>query len=90
MDYMRKTIIYFIGLALKLALWTLVLGIGWYVYQRGSDQALEDVGWVWGLFEAYSAEGQKVGKSKARQKETEQWKHGHAGRATGRARNRGW
>ena len=66
---MRKTIVYWVSVAIKLALWVVVAVVGVYVYQRGVEQSVEDFGWVWGLLAGLGEEGQRVGGRKAAYKE---------------------
>lgn len=66
---MRKTVVYWIGVAIKLAMWSTIAGVGFYVYQRGMEQSVEDFGWVWGLLQGLGEEGQRVGSRKASYKE---------------------
>lgn len=69
LDYMRKTIMYWVSVAIKLALWVVVAVVGVYVYQRGLEQSVEDFGWVWGLLAGLGEEGQRVGGRKAAYRE---------------------
>ena len=69
LDYMRRTIIYWISLAIKLALWASVAAVGLYVYQRGVEQSFEDFGYVVGFLQGLGEEGQKVGGAKAKYRE---------------------
>ncbi len=83
---LRRTIMYWISLAMKLVLWAAVAGMGIYVYNRGVEQTVEDVGWVVGLFAGLEEEGQRVGQRKA------QGRRGQArnlGKKTPRGRTRG-
>jgi hypothetical protein len=69
LDYMRKTIVYWIGLAIKMVLWVTVAAVGFYVYYRGIEQSMEDFGWVWGFLQGLGEEGQRVGGRKANYRE---------------------
>ena len=69
LDYMRRTILYWIGLAIRLGLWVAIGGLGLYVWQRGFDQSVEDFGYIWGFLQGLGYEGERVGGQKARGKE---------------------
>ena len=66
---MRRTILYWIGLAIRLGLWVAIGGLGLYVWQRGFDQSVEDFGYIWGFLQGLGYEGERVGGQKARGKE---------------------
>ena len=84
---LRRQVIYFISLVLKLALWTLVLGVGFYVYERGPEDALQDLGWLVGVVMGLEKEGEirgnRVGREKMRDADRVRTRGG-----TGRTRNR--
>ena len=88
LDYMRRTIIYWIGKMIRLSMHAALLAVGGYVWQRGLEQSLEDFGWVWGLIEGFSQEGQRVGTQRARRSEREARRQAQAG-MRGRYRARG-
>ena len=66
-----------------------LLGVGMYVWQRGLEQSLEDFGWVWGLLEGFSEEGQRVGNQRAKGSEREARRQAQAGKRS-RYRGAGW
>lgn len=86
---MRRTIIYWISIAVRLAAWVAVLGVGMYVWQRGFDQSVEDFGWVWGLLMGLGEEGERIGTQRARGREGAARKMASGGRR-GRTRGAGW
>lgn len=49
LDYAYRLVMFWIALAFKLVFWVSVLGLGWYVYNVGIENAGRGVGWVWGL-----------------------------------------
>lgn len=53
LDYTRRMIMFWVMLALRLVFWGSILGIGWYVYRVGLDNATRDAGWVWGVVEGF-------------------------------------
>ena len=65
LDYMRRTIVYWISLAIRLGMWGAMIVVGVYVWQRGMEQSVEDFGWMWGLLAGLADEGQQVGGRKA-------------------------
>ena len=89
LDILRRQIVYWISVVLRLSMWVAVALIGLYVYQRGAEQSLEDVGWVIGLFAGLTDEGEKIGKAKGTQKMADA-RRAQAGRPRGRTRGGGW
>lgn len=89
LDYMRKTIVYWISLAIRLAMWGLVALIGVYVWQRGVEQSVEDFGWVWGLLAGLGEEGEKIGGRKAAARQRDARRMAGSG-PRGRTRGAGW
>ena len=85
---MRRTVIRWISLFVKLGLWVGVGLLGVYVYYRGVAESLEDAGWLWGVVQGLEMEGEVVGGRKAGGKEREAYKMKGAGR--GRMRGAGW
>ncbi|MCJ1352169.1 MAG: hypothetical protein MMC33_002153 [Icmadophila ericetorum] len=68
MDMTRRYIVYWINMALKLALWACVGILGVYVYQRGVEQSVEDAGWLLAWLGQTEKEGKKIGQTKSRRK----------------------
>ena len=71
---------------LKLALWAVVLGVGFYVYQRGPEDALQDLGWLVGVVMGLEQEGEVKGRRVGREKMRDAGRtraRGAAGRARG-------
>lgn len=89
LDYMRKTIVYWISVAIRLAMWGTVAGVGIYVWQRGAEQSVEDFGWVWGLLAGLGEEGKKVGGQRAAGRERDARRMAGSG-PRGRTRGAGW
>lgn len=86
---MRRTIIYWIGLAIRMSLWFAVGGLGFYVWQRGLNQSVEDFGYVWGFLQGLGNEGERIGGQKARGRERDARRMASAGKR-GRTRGAGW
>lgn len=89
LDYMRRTIIYWIGLAIRTGLWLTVGGVGVYVWQRGFEQSVEDFGYIWGFLQGLGDEGERIGGQKAKGRERDARKMAGAGKR-GRTRGAGW
>jgi len=89
LDSMRKTIVYWISMAMRLAMWAVVAGLGVYVWQRGAEQSVEDFGWMWGLLAGLGEEGKKVGGSKAAGRERDARRMSGSGPRR-RTRGAGW
>lgn len=86
---MRRIIIYWISLAVRLTMWVAVLGVGMYVWQRGFEQSVEDFGWVWGLLMGLEDEGERIGGQRARVREGAARKMASGGRR-GKTRGARW
>lgn len=56
LDYVRRVVMWWIMLALKLCLLLAVVQVGWYVSQYGLEKILNDAGWLWGLLEGFFSE----------------------------------
>ncbi|KAJ5587644.1 Nuclear pore assembly and biogenesis protein APQ12 [Penicillium hispanicum] len=53
LDYTRRMIMFWVTLAFRLVFWSSILGIGWYVYRVGVENAGRDAGWLWGVVEGF-------------------------------------
>ena len=89
LDYMRRTIMYWMSMAIQLGMWVAVAGTIFYVSQRGMEQSIEDFGWAWGLFAGLGEEGGKIGGRKATGKERAARRMAGSGQR-GRTRGAGW
>ncbi|MCJ1461548.1 hypothetical protein MMC07_000145 [Pseudocyphellaria aurata] len=69
LDMVRKTVLYWIGVAVRLALWLIVAAVGVYVWQRGVEASVEDLGWVVGYLAGLGDEGERIGKGRAARRE---------------------
>ena len=86
LNVLRKSIVYWISVAIRLVTWTLVLAVGVYVWQRGLEQSLEDVAWVLGFVAGLENEGERIGNAKASRRRGDANRiptHGHRGRTRG-------
>lgn len=88
---MRRTIMYWVGLAIRMGLWLAVGGVGVYVWQRGFDQSVVDFGYLWGFLQGLGDEGERIGGQKARGRERDARKMAGTGVGKrGRTRGAGW
>ncbi|KAL9116666.1 MAG: hypothetical protein Q9187_006809 [Circinaria calcarea] len=88
LNMLRRQIMYWISLGLRLALWTGIGLVGFYVYQRGLDQSLEDLAGLLSFLAQLGDEGEKIGQTKAKRKAAEARRAGSGPR--GRTRGGGW
>lgn len=89
LDYMRRTVLYWVRLAIRMGLWLAVGGLGFYVWRRGFDQSVEDFGFVWGFLQGLGVEGERIGGQKARGRARDAERMTGVGRR-GRTRGAGW
>ena len=89
MDMLRRAIVSWIAFAIRMIMYTSVVLVGVWVYQRGLEQSLEDLGWIIGLLAGLGEQGEKVGRARAagRAKEARSIPKGHY---RGRTRGAGW
>ena len=86
---LRRTLVYWLRMAIRLASWAVVASVGVYVWQRGMEQSVEDLGWLIGFLAGSEDEGQRIGNSKASRKAGEARRVFEQGRR-GRTRGAGW
>ncbi|MCJ1406899.1 hypothetical protein MMC19_000969 [Ptychographa xylographoides] len=86
---LQRQIMYWISIGVKLLMYMSVALLGIYVYQRGFDQALEDFGWLAGLWVGLEEQGGNLGKGRSRTKMAEA-RRAERGTARGRTRGGGW
>ena len=53
LDYTRRMVMFWVTLAFRFVFWGSIIGIGWYVYSVGVENAGRDVGWLWGVIEGF-------------------------------------
>ncbi|KAL9637778.1 MAG: hypothetical protein Q9204_001752 [Flavoplaca sp. TL-2023a] len=89
MDVLRRAIISWIAFAIRMIMYASVVLVGVWVYQRGLEQSLEDLGWAIGLLAGLGEQGEKMGRARAarRSKEARSIPEGHY---RGRTRGAGW
>ena len=49
LDYARRVVMFWVGLAFKLIFWGFIIGLGWYAYRFGVESTGRDLGWLWGI-----------------------------------------
>lgn len=86
---LRRTVIYWIGMAIRLAMYGSVVILGMWIYQRGLEQSLEDLGWIVGLLVGLGEQGERVGHAKAAGRAKEARKI-PKGSPMGKTRGAGW
>ena len=68
-DYVRRTVVALIVLAIRIAFWMALAGVGLWVWRRGPAQAAKDAGQVAGaaagVWRALSGEGAREGRRRA-------------------------
>lgn len=65
LDYARRVIVFWVMLALRLVFLGTALGLAWYVYRVGVENAGRDLGWVWGVVEGFVGDFQSRGAAAA-------------------------
>jgi len=81
--------VYWISIVVSLAKWVLAGALGFYVYQRGVEGTVEDMGWLFGLMAGWEQEGEKIGYKKATRRAGDANRVKMQGRR-GRTRGAGW
>lgn len=59
LDYARRVIMFWVLLAFRLVFWGTVLGLAWYAYRVGVENAARDLGWVWGVVVGFVEDWQR-------------------------------
>ncbi|KAL8771151.1 MAG: hypothetical protein Q9209_003322 [Squamulea sp. 1 TL-2023] len=89
MDMLRRTIISWVAFTVRMIMYVSLGLIGVWIYQRGLEQSLEDLGWIIGLFAGLGEEGEKVGHARAAGRARDARRIPKAG-YRGRTRGAGW
>lgn len=87
---LRRTVLYWAKVAFKLAFYALMVGAGIYVWQRGLEQSLKELGWVVGLIMGLEDEGERIGSSRATARDRDARKIPRYRGSQGRTRGAGW
>ncbi|KAJ6143181.1 Nuclear pore assembly and biogenesis protein [Penicillium samsonianum] len=62
LDYAYRVVVFWVTLAFRLVFWGSILGVGWYVYSVGVENAGRDFGWLWGVVYGFVADFQEKSK----------------------------
>ena len=88
----RRVVAYWVALGMRVAGWGVVGLVGWWVWQRGVEASLEDLGWLFGLLSGGVEEAGRRSRERGRGGDGSQ-RGGGAGKAKGtkgRTRAGGW
>ncbi|MCJ1312962.1 hypothetical protein MMC25_006638 [Agyrium rufum] len=89
LDMVRRQIMSWISFWIRASVWIGVALLGFYVYQRGVDQSIEDFGYVLGYLGQLEDQGERIGQAKAQKKAA--YAKGRTGSGPrGRTRGGGW
>ncbi|KAJ5494309.1 Nuclear pore assembly and biogenesis protein APQ12 [Penicillium fimorum] len=61
-DYAYRVVMFWVTLAFRLVFWGSILGVGWYVYSVGIENAGRDFGWIWGVVYGFVGDFQEKSK----------------------------
>ncbi|KAL8795273.1 MAG: hypothetical protein Q9195_002284 [Heterodermia aff. obscurata] len=89
LDVLRRTIIYWISIAVRLVIWGAIVGAGVYVYYRGVEESIEDAGYLLGVLSGWESEGKREGYRRASRRQREARNYGKR-TPRGRTRGAGW
>ncbi|KXG46788.1 Nuclear pore assembly and biogenesis protein, APQ12 [Penicillium griseofulvum] len=62
LDYAYRVVVFWVTLAFRLVFWGSILGVGWYVYSVGIENAGRDFGWIWGVVYGFVSDFQEKSK----------------------------
>lgn len=88
-NVVRRTVIYWIWLTVRLALWTAVAMVGVYAWQQGAEKTVEDLGWLVGFVAGLQDEGERIGNMRASRTAWEA-RGMSRNRSNGKTRGGGW
>ncbi|KAJ5546618.1 Nuclear pore assembly and biogenesis protein APQ12 [Penicillium frequentans] len=63
LDYARRLVMFWVMLAFRVAFWGSLIGLGFYVYQVGVENAGRDLGWLFGVAMGFVEDFQKGGST---------------------------
>ncbi|KAJ5382920.1 Nuclear pore assembly and biogenesis protein APQ12 [Penicillium concentricum] len=61
-DYAYRVVMFWVTLAFRVVFWGSIIGIGWYVYSVGIENAGRDLGWIWGVVYGFVGDFQEKSK----------------------------
>ena len=85
----RRQVMAWISVVVKMGIWAGVALLGFYVYQRGVEQSFDDVVWLVEYLSEVQNEGERIGKKRARDKMAGA-RRAEARGPRGRTRGGGW
>jgi hypothetical protein len=62
LDYAYRVVVFWVTLAFRLVFWGSILGVGWYVYSVGIENAGRDFGWICGVVYGFVSDFQEKSK----------------------------
>jgi hypothetical protein len=65
LDYACRVIMFWVILACRVIFWGSILGLGWYIYSVGFENASRDIGWLWGVLYGFVGDFQEKSKAAA-------------------------
>lgn len=90
LDYVRRTVFFWIAIAFKVLFYVTLGFVGVYVYQRGVEESMEDVVKLLDWYGSLSGQAKREGGRKAREFEREAQRAQYGGSGGRRSRGRGW
>ena len=65
LKYACCVVMSWVFLAFRIAFWGSVIGLGWYVYNVGVENASRDLGWFWGVLSGFVGDFEEKSKTAA-------------------------
>jgi hypothetical protein len=65
LDYACRVVMFWVFLVCRIIFWGSILGLGWYIYSVGIENAGRDFGWLWGVLYGFVDDFQEKGKAAA-------------------------
>ncbi|EKV17341.1 hypothetical protein PDIG_15700 [Penicillium digitatum PHI26] len=62
LEYAYRVVMFWVMLAFRLAFWGSILGLGWYIYSVGIENAGRDFGWLYGVIYGFVDDFQEKSK----------------------------
>lgn len=63
--YAFRVVMFWVLLAFRIIFWGSILGLGWYVYNVGIENATRDCGWLWGVLSGFVGDFEQKTKTAA-------------------------
>jgi hypothetical protein len=65
LDYACRVIMFWVVLAFRIVFWGSLLGVGYYVYRVGVEDAARDLGWLFGVVSGFVGDYVEKSQGKA-------------------------